>query len=236
MLLGFTPVAHAYILPSDALLLLWAEARRIAPLKDVTLTIDADLAGRDHPVDERYYIKKPERARLMQQDDTQSIVVDREGVRASGDDKQLKVETDPSPNLFVALLLPRGRSPEEMQARMLHTLQSVGIDTNVVSFGRFNQNAVYIIGALPWENTKPQVWLDKSALAPVRYMTLIKGQDKPAVLETRLLGYGQGPGGPVLPRIFEEYQDGKLLRHAEVTGATFNQDLPETLFDWSRHR
>ena len=56
------------------------------------------------------------------------------------------------------------------------------------------------------------------------------------VIETRLLGYGQGPGGPVLPHIFEEYQDGKLLRRAEVTAATFNQDLPETLFEWGRHR
>ena len=236
VLLGFVPVAHAYILPCDALLLQWAEARRAAPLKDVTLTMDADLAGRDHPVDERYYIKKPERARLVQQDDTQSVIVDREGVRASGEDKQLKVETEPSPNLFVALLLPRGRNPEEMQARMLHTLQSVGIDTKVVSFGRFNQNPVYIIGAQPWEPTKPQVWLDKNALAPVRYMIVQKGHDKPMVIDTRLLGYGQGPGGPVLPHVFEEYQDGKLLRHAEVTAATFNQDLPETLFEWGRHR
>ena len=71
VLLGFMPVAHAYILPSDALLLLWAEARRGAPLKDVTLTMESDLAGRDHPVDERYFIKRPERARLVQQDDIQ---------------------------------------------------------------------------------------------------------------------------------------------------------------------
>jgi outer membrane lipoprotein-sorting protein len=44
--------------------------------------------------------------------------------------------------------------------------------------------------------------------------------------ETRLLNYAAG-----LPRLFEVYDDDKLIRRSEVTQVAINQNLPETLFD-----
>jgi hypothetical protein len=228
-LVGVVGPAHAYVMPAEFLVRLLAEARREGGQKDVTLTLNADLADHDHQVDERIYLKRPERFRLVQQDDTTLVRVDREGQSAAGDDRALK-PGGPSQNLLPVLLMPRGKDLDEMQARLLKALHDLDIDIKTVTFGRLGDTVVYIIGAHAWETDKPQLWLDKVTFMPVRIILPGKVDNKPVVQDTRLLEYGTGPV-PSLPRVFEDWRDGKLQRHAEVTSAQVNQDLPETLFD-----
>lgn len=233
LVLGFAPPVRAYVLPAEALCRMLAETRRQYLPRDITLQLNTDLVDHDHQVDERLYLKRPERARLEQQDDTTWISIDREGQSAAGEARAIK-GTGPSINLLPVLLLPKGKDTDDMGTRVLRGLQSVGIDTKVVNLGRLNDTICYIIGAHTWETDKPQVWLNKDTYAPVRFIVPRKVDDKLVAVETRLLDYGGSPGGPGVPRVFEEYHDGKLVRHAEVTAAQVDTNLPETLFQWSR--
>lgn len=223
--------AHAYVLAPEFLLRVLAEARREHGARDVSLQLNAEVAGHEHPLDEHLYMKRPERYRLVQQDDTSHIFVDKEGIAAEGEDRIQRTLPGPSTNLLPLLLFPKGKDLDEMQVHMVKALQAVGVDMSVVTLGRVNDSPVYVIGAHNWEPGKAQVWLDKATYVPLRYTVPVKIGDKLVVRETRLLDYGAGPGGAAFPRIIENYEDGKLVRHAEVTAAKFNQDLPETLFD-----
>ena len=237
LIISLTAPARAYILPAESLARLVAESRHNAGIKDASLQLTSDMAGHDHLIDERLYLKRPERSRLIQQDDTTWVAVDREGSCAAGEEKALKPVPGPSSNLLPALLMPRGTGVEEIAARLLHSMQAVGIDTHVVTLGRLNETVAYVLGAHAWEKDKPQVWLDKTSLLPLRWITTKKVDNaQPAILETRLIDYGMGPGGTGLPRLIEDYQDGKLVRRAEIIAAQFNQDLPETLFEWGPRR
>lgn len=265
MLLSVCRPCGAYVLGAEFLMRLLADARRDSP-KAYTLTLNTELAGRDHPVEERLYVKRPERMRLVQMDDTTSISVAREGMSATGEDKVIK-PSGPARNLFSALIYPRGRDLDETSARLLKTLSSSGIDTKVVSLGRNGDQIVYIIGAQPWELDKPQLWLDKVTFLPVRTrlptdatapqgLAPVQTPLVPApaavtpapgaaaapaptapapdlnkgVAEMRFLEYGAG-SLPGVPRVFEEYIEGVLVRRGEVTQGQFNSDLPESLFD-----
>ena len=225
--------AHAYLLPAESLARLLAEVRHGVAVRDVTLQLNADLLDHDHQVDERLYLKRPERARLVSLDDTTFVSVDREGQAASGEDKALKPVAGVSPNLVPILLFPKGKDVEEISSRLLRAIQAVGVDTKVISLGRLGETVCYVIGARAWEPEKPQVWLDKGNMSPVRTIIPNKGADKTLLIETRLLEYGQGPAGAGIPRVFEEYHDGKLVRRAEVVSSQTDQNLPETLFQWS---
>lgn len=229
------PSAQAYVMTAEFLVRLLAEARRDLGARDFSLTLTADLAKNDHQIDERLYLKRPERSRLVLQDDNVTVQVDKEGQTGAGDEHVVK-GTGSSNNLVPILLMPKGKDLDEMQARLLHVVQGLGIDTKVVSLGRLNDAVAYIIGAHTWEADKPQVWLDKTTFFPVRIIVPVQHEGKTVLQETRLLEYGAGPGGNGLPRIIEEYADGQLVSHAEVTAVQFNQDLPETMFDLSGRR
>ena len=221
---------HAYVLSADYLVHLLAEGRKDHAPRDVTLVLNDDLDGHDHPLDARLYLKRPERSRLVEPDETTHVIVDREGQTADGDDKSVKFNGGSS-NLIPLLLMPKGKDADEMHSRIMASLHAVGIETPIVTFGHLNDTIAYIIGAQGWETEKAQVWLEKGSLFPIRFIIPTKVGDKTVVVETRLLQYGAGPAGPSFPRIIEMYENGKLIRHAEVTAAQFNQDLPDTLFD-----
>lgn len=257
LLLSVCRPAGAYILGADFLMRLLADARRDAP-KAVSLVLNTELTGHDHPIEERLLFKRPERMRLASMDDTTTIAVVKEGLAAAGEERALR-PTGPSRNILASLLYPRGRDLDEASARLLKTLAAVGIDSRVVSLGRNEEQIVYIIGAQPWEADRPQLWLDKVSFLPVR-LRVVTSQANAAnpgaaslagaaaagatgtatataeravgITETRYLEYGGG-SVPGLPRVFEEYLDGNLVRHGEVVSGQVHNDLPEALFDVS---
>ena len=229
--------AQAYILAPEQLLRLMVEARLATKQRDISLTLTADRLGRDAPVEERLYLKRPERSRLLQQEEPAQVRIEREGVAAAGPEGALKLLTGPAQNVLPVLLFPKGHTVDEMVERMGRSLTALGIDVHQGSLGHQDESVAYIIGARSWEVDKPQLWLDKGNYQPVRIvLAQADASGRSVRLETRLLEYGQGPGGATLPRFFEELVDGQRQRRAEITGAQFNQNLPETLFEWNRRR
>ncbi len=221
--------ALAYVLPADSMLRLLSERRRELKITDVSLQLTAELASEDAPVDERLFLKYPERLRLVrQQDETPTVYVEREGQRAAGPESGLKRQSGPPLDIIATLLFPAGNDTEETTARMRAALKAANVNTSVTSLGRQGELVAYIIGARSWEPEKPQLWLSKSSFLPVRFVVI--GGDG-ARYETRWLEWASSTTNEVFPQIVEEYKDGKLVRRAEVQKLQTNQNLPETLFE-----
>ncbi|MBC7794618.1 MAG: hypothetical protein H7Z43_13015 [Clostridia bacterium] len=237
--------AGAYLLPASFLIHQMADRRVKAEVRDCVVTLTAEVDGRQDPVEERIYVKSPERIRVERDlGDTEWVMVEREGKRAEGDAKSLKISQAPSTELLAALLMPRGRDADEMSQRTIATLQAAGIDTKIVGitiYGKDARETAYVIGAKPYETDKPQIWFDSTSFLPVRLVSFvdegakienggrIDGGGKKVRYESRFFDYASG-SVDFFPRVIENYKAGKLVRRAEVSDLKVNQDLPETLF------
>jgi hypothetical protein len=229
LVVGIADAALAYVLPADFLMRMLADKRRALGAKDLSVTLTTDVAGFDAPIDERIYLKTPERLRdVRQEDEVNRVYVEREGQLALGPENALVRQPTGPRDLTAALLSPLGKDLDEMSARMLAAIAASGIDARVVALGRLNDSAAFIIGAKVWEADKPQLWLHKSSFLPMRQIFI--GKDK-VVRETRWLEWGASITGDYFPLIVETYENGKLTRRAEATKLALNQSLPETLFE-----
>lgn len=232
-LLLVTRPCGAYVMDSNVLMRFLVEARRQTP-KAVSLIVNEDITGRDHPVEARLFFKRPERMRLIEQDDKVSLTVVKEGRAAIGDDKVLAPALA-SLGLFATLLFPRTGDIDDVSVHQVAFLKSLGIDPQIVSLALMDETVVYIIGAEAWQQEQPQLWLDKTSYLPVRIRLSV--QD-PNTRQTHWqeLRYQEYGGGAVsgMPRIIEEYLDGTLQRRTELTGGQVARDLPETMFDLTR--
>lgn len=90
-------------------------------------------------------------------------------------------------------------------------LRAYDIDPSVVSLSRQDRRPVYVIGAKPWEPDRPQLWLDKDLLVPVRLV--VKGSE--GFDEVRLFGF-DSETGPFFPSRVEEWSNGRLTRVTRV--------------------
>jgi len=112
--------------------------------------------------------------------------------------------------------------------RGMSFLEQHGIDRTVMSLSRLDRRIVYVIGAAPGETDKPQLWMDKEYLLPVRLITV----DKKAGVtrDVRLFGYGSAATGEWFPRRVEVWENGTLVEKTTYTRARLNDDVDPELF------
>ena len=226
---GWATVAQGYLLPADYIVRILVEKRHQLGVHDISVHLATELDDQPHLIDERLYLKQPERLRLVQQNDVDHIHVQREEEVADGRENDLHRVTKPRADLFAALLMPKGRTIDERQGRLVELIKRAGIDTAVVSLGRADKDTVYIIGANPGQPDVPQIWFDKATFMPVRYVLRQPGAGGTVRVETRLLDYGSDVAGN-FPRVVENFIDHTRTRRAEVVRLQVNKNLPETLF------
>ncbi|MEO1174293.1 MAG: hypothetical protein AAFX94_19910 [Myxococcota bacterium] len=199
-------------------------------LRDVSAQLTAEVDTIDTPVEERIFVKSPERLRLVQERPEQTVVyVEREGARARGSEQSLKKLSGKSTEMLAALLMPRGADNGSKATRLISLLRGIGVNTKVTSLGIYGddvRNTAYIIGARSWETDKPQLWIDRESFQPVRLVMNADG----ILHESRFIGYGSPAGGAWFPETIENYRDGKLVRRSRLNEIRTNEDLPETLF------
>jgi hypothetical protein len=107
--------------------------------------------------------------------------------------------------------------PDRAVDRFFRDMTAIGVNTEVVSFARFDGRVAYLIGSKPWENDKPQVWLDKDSLLVVRVVTLAKGDDgKLHRNDVRYLGWGAPLVGNWFPSTIEWWIDDHLAKRSTV--------------------
>ena len=102
------------------------------------------------------------------------------------------------------------------------------IDSEAVSLGRIDKRIAYVIGGRSWETDKPQLWIDKEYLVPIRLIT--KGEDG-AMIDVRLLGWGSGSTDEWYPRRIETWRNGTLVEATTYDRARLNDSLEPSLFE-----
>ncbi|MGF1510985.1 MAG: hypothetical protein ACFB9M_15940 [Myxococcota bacterium] len=129
------------------------------------------------------------------------------------------------PNLFQTFIVHNRRDPSGQVGLLF--LQAYGIDPSIVSLHRQDRRPVYIIGAKPWEPDKPQLWLDKELLVPVRLVH----RDDGVKSETRLYGFDSPITGPFYPERIEEWRGEDLIRSTVFDRVDLNPALDARRFD-----
>ncbi len=128
------------------------------------------------------------------------------------------------PDPIVVFLAAGGTDPGGRRGRAL--LEAHGIDASVVSLSRQQYRPCYVIGAQPSETDRPQLWVDKELLMPVRMVTQEDGQR----VERRWLDVDNPLTTPFFPKAYEERRGNVVTLRIEYTQARPNGDIDERRF------
>jgi hypothetical protein len=126
------------------------------------------------------------------------------------------------PSLIIAFL----GNTERAEAKQF--ISGYGIDGDVVSLSRLDDQIAYVIGAKPWELNKPQLWIDKNFRVPVRLIEVDSATKE--VRDTRLLGFGSAMTGEWWPRQVQSYKNGELVETLTYTEVKVNEPVDPALF------
>ena len=233
LLLGAMLVADtatAYILPSDTILRMVVEKRRKLGIVDMTVQLTTETDGKSAPLEERIYIKDPERMRRVRQEEGGAkVTVQVEDKAAEGPENALK-PLKAVPDLLPILLQPSGEELEQVQERLVGVLKRLGINTAIVTLGRLGSTIAYVIGGKANEAEKPLLWIDKESFLPLKIVTTQKKDGRSERVEVRWMEFGSATTGDWFPRILEVWKDGKRVQRSEVTKIEINKKVPDTLF------
>ena len=143
-----------------------------------------------------------------------------------------KDKTGRAPPDLVAAFLASGPPVERSQLTdaWLKQLEALKVDVDVVSYARFNGRICYLIGSKPWEQDKPQVWVDKESLQLIRVVTIRKMEGKAQRSEVRLLGWGSPEGGAWFPKTIEYYEGETLQWTSNTRSLEKNKPMDKALF------
>ena len=172
-----TTSAQAYVLPTEFIMRMLADKQRRLKAQDWSLKLSTEFPDKGEVIEERLYLKRPERVRRVQTANGQEVYVELEGKTAIGTAESLVLSTEVTTNLVGSLMVPKGKGLDEMSTRMIKNLQKVGIDTTQVAIGRLGQRPVYIVGAKAFEQDKPQVWFDKASFLPVHWLVYTQAKN-----------------------------------------------------------
>ncbi|SHG45766.1 hypothetical protein [Flagellimonas flava] len=109
----------------------------------------------------------------------------------------------------------------------IERLKGLGIDTAVLSESSYNGKSVLIIGAIPGEIKKPQIWLDKENLFVVRRFSK---SNQGNLYEVRYDDY-KNIDGHWIETWIEFYRDGRLIQTERYTQIDVEPKLDDHVFD-----
>ena len=127
---------------------------------------------------------------------------------------------------FLQLFLSRREKEENQQA-----LRRIGIEDSSVSLGRMEGRVVIIIGAAPGDLSKPQIWVDKETLLPLRFIGTDYFYRNGAFVIQDLSDHFQADGAVWLPRVARSFMKSVLIRTSIVLRTQTNLSIPDAFFD-----
>lgn len=219
----FATPALAFILPTDAIIS--SMIKRRAQLVFKTLALHGHYRTADAPERDVYEVlnHKARRREIKSGDSTVVELVrgSSKWVYRSGE-PQPKAEKIALPELLDVLIVSGSESETEKM------LRAWDIDTKEVSLGRFEKRIAYVIGAKPWESNKPQLWVDKELMAPLR----IIGRDaKGRLIELRTLGFESAQTNEWYPQRVERLEDGKLVESLSFQKVELDPEIDANLLE-----
>ncbi len=115
--------------------------------------------------------------------------------------------------------------------RLMAALKTMGVDSDVVSYSRFDGRVAYVIGSKSFETDKPQVWFDKDTLQLLRVVSFATGADgKKHRVDVQLTGYDSPEAGNWWPKRMTIFKDGELSQKWVTRRAEKRKTVEEGAF------
>ena len=117
------------------------------------------------------------------------------------------------------------------RAAMSDYLLGVGVDLDITSLGRFEDDYGYVIGAVYPDQSAAQLWIQKDTFRPLRLILpppALNPEEGP--LEIRFLDWGQIEGADY-PMLIQVYRQHQLLREMRVENLRVDPPQDPALFD-----
>ncbi|MBK8012701.1 MAG: hypothetical protein IPK13_15220 [Deltaproteobacteria bacterium] len=111
--------------------------------------------------------------------------------------------------------------------RGLAFMRTAKINDEVVSLARLDGRVAYVLGARAAELDKPQLWIDKEYLVPIRF---IHRDTDGTLVDMKLLGFGSAITGPWYPERIEIWKDGELQEVRIYRSLSINDPVEPSLF------
>lgn len=113
----------------------------------------------------------------------------------------------------------------EAERALAHALATRGVALSDVALGRLGGRVAWVLGGRPQE-PRPQAWIDKQSLQPLRLVAALGGPTR----DVRLLDFGAPVGGDAFPRAVEVWSGPELEARFTLEKLWQNPRLPDALF------
>ncbi len=230
LLLLVPPLSRAYVLPGRQVLALMAEKHAVPQaleVRQVVSQLPLDGAPRlATTLRETLNYNYPDRFRAdTMGEDYQRISILTPHDRLVVVNGQIQTGPPERFEAYTQILLNHTR------AAMADYLLKMGVDLDLTSLGRFEEDYCFVIGASYPDQRPAQIWIEKDTFRPLRLMlppSALNPQDGP--LEIRFLDWGQIEGA-VYPMRIQIYRKHQLFREMRVENLRVDPVQNPLLFD-----
>ena len=222
-------LAHGYLLPPQQILeFVTKQTEKIYNFRFevVVERTNPDLPDSMIRKEMVFYAARPDflRMEIVGEAEDSTILVG-SGKRLALVDGHLLAEPARHEDIFPALLY--ADSPQTLE--ML--LAAEQVDLGQVHLSRLGKQIAYVIGGPLRGVEAPQFWCDKDNFWPIRLIGRRSSSGADDLVDIRFLSYQEVAGSVWLPTIIEIYRQDQLFSRITVQRTSFNQRLPDSLFD-----
>lgn len=228
--------AAAYIPSLSYLLQRYVQGRIERKLSSLKVVLDEQkLVGQKwHEGSRTIWLSAPFKMRSEYEADDTKIVRIRSGYKQwqQKNQQQFRPVTS-APDLIADFFACAEEGKEDngsARDRLMKYFSLYKIDKEKIVLTRFDGRIAILIGADPWDKSKPQLWLDKDGLFPLRFIYHENGQDAAPLIDLQLRGFGGAKGGTIFPDRIEKYRDGVLLEKSVLRELQVSPKLSAKMF------
>lgn len=116
---------------------------------------------------------------------------------------------------------------------IMHGLDSLRVDTDIMRNDEWEGDPVYVVGAKAGDTISNQMWVDRDHLRLVRFIQSQKAGDRTIVSDIRVKGYKEIDGFEV-PTEFLVVRNGRPFWREEYADVRVNEVFPAGTFDQAR--
>jgi hypothetical protein len=118
-------------------------------------------------------------------------------------------------------------------AAIMHGLDSLRVDTDIMRNDEWEGDPVYVVGAKAGDTISNQMWVDRDHLRLVRFIQSQKAGDRTIVSDIRVKGYKEIDGFEV-PTEFLVVRNGRPFWREQYADVRVNEVFPAGTFDQAR--
>src|SRR5687767_9341955 len=149
------------------------------------------------------------------------------GERVASFDNGMRIDFRPSVN---PLLLLTVDAYSASASSVMRSLDSLGVNTQLVRTDEWEGRPVYVIGAKAGDTTSNQVWIDAEHLRLARFIQRVGRGERAMLNEIRVRSYRDVEGCQI-PTDILTLRNGRPVWREQRTDIRINAELPANVFD-----